>query len=213
MAEFKVFCDETRKGRVDKDGAPLECYTFAVNGAPSMKWFKPCLLPREQLPPAYDAALPTEEYYVRRCIGRLRQGRSREAFGGPSLAMGPGGVLVQQQAAPARGTVCRCDQTRRWKYTIDGREAPDTYPTEAQAREACAAAAFMSRGKLGRFAEAAEAFRQCHGKGCEVRVEGRGVVAVAEGCGTRYAVGFDAQGVRFKALAPARQVATAEQGK
>lgn len=192
--EYQVILDESKAGRVDKNGAPLECYTFTVNGTPSMKWFKPCQV---------EGLLAT--YYVERCIGRLKAGRSREAFGGPVLAMGAAGDLVWMEAPAPRGSVRRCEKRNRWVYTLDGREAEQTYPTEATAKEACACAAFMTRGKLGRLKEAVETFRACHGKGCEVRIKGRAVVAVAEGCGTRYAVGFDAAGVRFKSL-------TAEKG-
>ena len=36
-----------------------------------------------------------------------------------------------------------------WRYTLDGVQSEDSYPTEAAARSACAFAAFMTRGKLG----------------------------------------------------------------
>lgn len=187
--EYKVVKDESKVGKVDKNGAPLECYTFTINGMPSMKWFKPCMV--EGLP---------EDYYVQRCIGRLRNGRSREAFGGPIVTAGVDGNVFVSATQPPRGFVSRCAHRKRWVYTLDGSEASETFPTEAMAREACAIAAFMTRGKLGRLAEAAEAFRAEHNKACDIRVEGHGIVAHSE-CGARFAVSLTAGNApRFKRM-------------
>lgn len=171
-------------------------YTFLVDGAPSLKWFRECTV----------LGLP-KTYYVDRCVARLKAGRSREAFGdapevrldgraldpgaapdrdriaaalrsqglgegrvghvlrtlsaGGGVHRGRGGLHREEpepapasEGAPATRSGKPSPSRPAWRYVLDGRRSTQSYPTEQSARAACAVAAFMSRGKLGRLAEA-----------------------------------------------------------
>lgn len=190
MAEFQVVHDPDRENR------GIQCYTFLVDGVPSLKWFHRCHL---------SGHAPT--FYADRCIGRLKKGLSREAFGGPAV------MLAGASAAPPAGrgkvyqagTVAYTSKAGKsveraaWKYDLDGQCCGETYPTEDAAKAACALAAFMSRGKLGRVGEAQAALEAAHpGCSCKVSVCAKKHKVVAEVDGKPVAVAFTAAGVSFK---------------
>lgn len=117
-----------------------------------------------------------------------------------------------------------------WTFTVDGQPSLLYCPTEhganrsinrlrqgmsksppvamAQAKDARpmtpeddAVARFMNRGKLGRFKEAEEAFQEKHGKCCKIVIRDSAIIACCDEDGTEHSVGFEEDGVRFKALA------------
>lgn len=145
MAEFKVTKDEGRESRGIR-----QCYTFLCDDEPSMMWF------------------PTE-HAANRCISRLQQGRSREAFGGESLVRSAAGDVSSVDTQQGRGKVVKKDSevtteevtmksglkkvretSGTFSYELDGCECEETFSSEQEARTACAIKAFMTRGKLGK---------------------------------------------------------------
>jgi hypothetical protein len=84
------------QGEEDSEGVERRedyCFTFLINGQPTLRFFNRCTL--QNMP---------ETYYVDRCIGRLREGRS-DVFGGPRVMMGGQEIT--------RGTLIRTDEDRR----------------------------------------------------------------------------------------------------
>jgi hypothetical protein len=82
-----------------------------------------------------------------------------ETSGEPTTVVSRGGQSKPREARPV------------WRYTLDGLDSTDTYPSEAAARAACALAAFMSRHKLGRLKEVqARLEAEFPGQACRVWV-------------------------------------------
>lgn len=198
---YEIIHDPGREAR------GIQCLTFTVNGEPSLKWFHPCTI--EGL---------SRTYYVERCINALKAGLSREAFGGPvatirsadgparQVNLNPGGRgKVFHEDAEAAETTTRSGKTvrrggRRYRYSLGGQPSEESYPTEAAAKEACAVAAFMTRGKLGRLVEVESAFKSEYDQACVASMDSGSVIATAED-GTRYAVRLAAGEVpRFKVI-------------
>lgn len=151
---------------------------------------------------------PTE-YAARRKVQRLQQGRT-DALGGPVLMTGGGPVrtaaprarVFREDGEPSYTTTRagkRREVPKGWRFELDGTCCQGTYATEAEAREACAVRAYLTRGKLGRLKEAEEAFVAQHGKPCEVKVQGGKITAHAED-GSCHSVGFFPGQVRFKEI-------------
>lgn len=199
MPDIKIYQDEQKAKQADQ-GVPS--WTFSVDGQASGYW---C----------------TSEYVVKRVVGRLNQGKSREAFGGGLVAQhNPAtsqlqisqntssgrGKVFQQEGKPQQQTVTlKGGQKLRevpqpWQYELDGVVSEQTYKSEREARVACAWHAFMTRGKLGRLKEAEEAFEQQHGCKATVTYDGKSVLATKDD-GTQHAVGITVgQPIRFKQL-------------
>ena len=158
----------------DRAKAGVQSWTFSVDGQPSGMW------------------CPTE-YAAHRVVTRLEQGRSGEAFGRSVAVAGDRDVRVAEALPKARGRVVEVPKKGKekvalgsgkekereakpsYKYVLDGKESADEYPTEAAAREACAFAAFMTRGKLGRLAEVEEAVKADCGEDCKAAYDGKAV--------------------------------------
>lgn len=200
MPEFKVYQDAKKAAR------GLPSYSFTLDGAESLYW------------------CPTE-HAANRVIGRLRLGRSGEAFGGAGVATAgatTAAALTRGHKRPGRGKVVKAGEvTVETVTTKSGRVKPRekrpgflfeldgkadeslVVASEAEAKAMCAVAAFKTRGKLGRFAEAEAAFRDKTGKACKVHLVGRKVVAKDEDGGL-WAVGLqDGEAPRFKLVVPA----------
>jgi hypothetical protein len=198
MPEIKFIHDEQRatasRGR--------KGWTFTVDGALSLYW-------------------APSEHAIRRVASRLLAGRSGEAFGGAGLIT-PGAVTVTSRGhdRPPRGKVLQAGEVTvetvttksgrekpREKrpvfvFELDGREPTATFASLAEAKVACATAAFMTRGRLGRFAEAEAAFKDQFGKVCKVHLLGRKIVAKDEAGGI-WAVGLqEGHAPRFKLVVP-----------
>jgi hypothetical protein len=176
MHEFRVVRQEFPE-TVDATGAPVLAawYTFHVSEDgttwfPSLKWFRECNV----------AGLP-KTYYVDRCVGRVKAGRSAEAFGQSAVVLadgkpvgfaavekGRGRGAVYAETGPAkvamvtgRGGLAKPREERKgFKAKVDGAELPRTYPTEAAAKAACAIHCFMTRHKLGRVAHVLERLKE-----------------------------------------------------
>ncbi len=170
MAKYNIFKNE------DKEKAGLPCLSFTIDGYETMMWFSPCKVNGLN-----------ENYYVERCINRLKQGRS-EAFGGPGV--------VQNEKLLASGRKVRArtfeSSPRRWKYELDGKACEEHYPTESLAKEACAVKEFLTRGKLGRLKEIEESFKTKHGKECKAYVKNNKITIDA--ADDKYFAAFEATG-------------------
>lgn len=195
MADFQIIHDEAR----GKTSAGRKVWTFTVDGTPSLYW------------------CPTRPA-VERVISRLKMGRSREAFGGAAVVAGDrvigtagpgsgrGSVTSRAPATPTHtvtmgsGRTKQRDNPSTWHYSLDGTECSESFASEAEARSACAIRAFMTRGKLGRIAEAQSALEARHpGKTCKVYVCPQRHRIVGEVDGKEVHVGFDPdKGVVFK---------------
>jgi hypothetical protein len=194
MPVYEVVKDERKEER----GVP--CLTLLIDGRPTLIWCPKCETPGLG-----------EDYFVRRKIARLKAGRADALASGaaPRTAGLPGkkrtARVFQSDAAPGlitTGSGKQREAPRRWRYELGGEPSEGDYATEAQAREACACAAYLTRGKLGRLAEMEAAFEGQHGKACEARVcpERHKVVLSDEG-GTEYVAGVQPDGTfRFKAI-------------
>lgn len=141
--EFHEYTDE--KGNSVKS----PWYTFTVDDVPSMQWFRECLTP--DLGPTY---------FVQRCINRLRQGRSSEAFGS-QYTNEPGRGKVMLEPGPVKYEIIKVSEgikrreiRKGWVYTLDGVQCEKVYTTEQEAKSACAIAAFMTRHKAGQIENA-----------------------------------------------------------
>lgn len=153
MHEFTIVKKEFYEGE-DAEGKPFtkDWYTFLVDGFPSLKWFRACEV---------QGLSPT--YYVDRCINRLKAGKSREAFGGIQVGVENSGRMVVMGETAGRGIVYqdtsppevsmvngkRREKRKGFKFSCDGVEASQVYPSEQAARAACAIHCFMTRSKLG----------------------------------------------------------------
>lgn len=203
MPKFKIIHDaeraEATRGR--------KAFTFTVDGVPSLMWFPDASSEDHPGRPA--------DYFVQRAIGRLNAGRSTEAFGGPVAVASAGEVRAASQ--PARGRVEQLGQPTeatidirgkpqsgrpRFTYTLDGKPSEDSYATEAEARAACAVAAFMTRGKLGKIQAAHSALQEEYpGAECAVYVCDKRHKVCATVDGEEYHVGFEPDGTfKFKKL-------------
>lgn len=214
MPEFQIIHDEER----EEQSRGRKAFTFTVDGVPSLLWFPNAL--DEEGHPGRPA-----DYFVQRTIRRLQEGRSAEAFGdaGPAIAV-VGAVQVAQSVSrsprKARGKVVTKEVPERaeavtdmrgkpreprptYTYELDGKPSDRTYATEKEAAAACAIAAFMTRGKLGRIPDAQaaleEQFPDCV---CEVYACPTQHKVCARVDDEDYAVGFEADGTfRFKKVA------------
>lgn len=115
---------------------------------------------------------------------------------------GRGRVYSEEGKAPEGTTDSGKPRTARpvWRYSLDGKPSEKTFPTEAAAREACATAAFMTRGKLGRLAEVKAALEaQFPGVECKVwACKGEHCVRAKAG-EVEYLIGWEPDGTfRFK---------------
>ncbi len=184
----------------------LPSYSFTIDGAESLYWCR-------------------TEHAAKRVVDRLQLGRSGEAFGAAgvvSAGASTAAALTRGHKKPARGKVVRAGEVTvetvttksgRTKprekrpgflFELDGRADEGlVVASEAEAKKLCAVAAFKTRGKLGRFAEAEAAFKDAYGKACKVHLVGRKVVAKDQDGGL-WAVGLqDGEAPRFKCVAPA----------
>ena len=209
MPEITVVHDAARAA----SSGGRKAWTVLVDGAPSLYWCP-------------------SEHAARRVASRLRAGRSGEAFGGAGLVL-PAGVLATSRGHPAKargkvvsageavvetvttksGRVKPREKRPAFVFELDGKcDERRKFASEQEAKAACACAAFASRGRLGRFAEAEAAFLDAFGKKCKVQVldlpgsalHGK-VVAKDEGGGLWH-VGFRSGGgaVKFVQVVGAR---------
>lgn len=224
MPEFKVIHDPER----EESSRGRKAFTFTVDGVPSLMWF----------PNASSVDHPGRpaDYFVQRTIRRLQEGRSTEAFGdsfspqvlpegdvavrgaiGKVPRAGRGKVLElpPQEDTPTTDIRGKPRVARpRYTYELDGKTSEESYHTEAEAKAACAIAAFMTRGKLGKVAAAQAALKEQFPDGEEVEVyacaEKHKVCAVVDG--EEYAVGFEPDGsFRFKKVEVPRPAADQEE--
>lgn len=198
MPEYKTHKCPEREAR----GRP--CVSFTIDGAPTLMWWPICK--EESL--GWD-------YFARRAIKRLQAGRE-DSLGGMVKPVRAGFQATAEDAPRGRvfsvttgtPTVNARGKTReapaRWKYALDGVESEKDYPTESAAREACACAGFLSRGKLGRL----DAIRAAIGEGATVGVcPERHRIVARDAAGVEYAVALDGEGVRVKAKAATEEEA------
>lgn len=172
MIKYEIVQYDFHKEYNDK-GTPVSepWYTFLIDGQPTLKWFKECTV--EGLP---------KTYYVDRCINRLKEGKSKEAFGGVSLAL-DGSKVVANGTKSGRGRVFldtspptyetvkgkKREKRKGYKYEVDGVESDKDYSTEALAKEACAVHCFLTRNKLGQLKTAEEQLQSSFPEGtCKV---------------------------------------------
>lgn len=199
MPEIKVYQDQ------DKATRGIVSWSFTVDGIESLYWS------------------PTE-HAIRRVISRLSAGRSMEAFGGTGLVAAAGATVAAATRGArkrGRGNIVRAgdvvtetvemksgrqkvrEKRPGFVYELDGKAHEIPFTSDTDAKGACAWAAFKTRGRLGRFAEAEAAFKELFGQECKVHLFGRKVVAKAAD-GSLWSVGiFADEPVRFKKVVPA----------
>jgi hypothetical protein len=205
VPEFKVVHDEEREAT----SRGRKAFTFLVDGVPSLMWFPNASSEEHPGRPA--------DYFAQRTIRRLQEGRSTEAFGGPTVVNG-GERQHALGLRAGRGKVVEAPQPEaeaapdirgkprsarpRYKYELDGKSSEETYATEAEAKAACAVAAFMTRGRLGKLSAAQEALAEEYPDAeCEVYVCDKRHKVCATVDGEDYVVGFEPDGTfRFKKM-------------
>ena len=185
----------------------IPSYTFTVNGQESLYWCP-------------------NEYAVQRVINRLKLGRCGEAFGAAgvvsagadtALALTKGhnkksgrgkvvaaGEVTTETVTMKSGRVKTREKKPGYLYELDGKARENKiFTSETEAKAACAVEAFMSRGKLNRFAEAEATFLDKYGKKCKVQLLGRKIIAKDEDGGL-WAVGLvQGEDPWFKSIVPA----------
>lgn len=188
-------------------------WTILINDAPTLYW------------------CPTH-FAAQRVATRLRQGRSGEAFGGAGIVQ-PIGVTATTRghSSTGRGKVVSAGESTietietksgrtkpkekrpAWIFELDGKANESMkFASEQEARSYCAAAAFVTRGILGRFNEAEKAFEDNFGKKCKVQVLDlpgsalHGKIVAKDADGGLWHVGFRASGgaVKFVQVVPAK---------
>lgn len=197
---IEIYEDESRKETVERTGRPIQTWSFRVDGVESGFW-------------------SFRRYDVERCISRLREGRSSEAFGDVVDVLSNGIKVAEARTGPKQGRAkvskftpqvqasTRKMKSGRDKPTVvrdmfraevDGEYIGD-YKTEKEARAACAFRAFLTRGKAklnGQVVETAQ------GKQLTVIYNGKGLRATDKD-GNEYAVGFRKDGQHIiKATSP-----------
>lgn len=83
MPHIEIIHDKELEARTGN----RQAFTFLVDGIPSMRWF----------PNAESKEFPNRsaDYFVQRCVSRLKDGRSSEAFGNvPTVKVGASEVVV-----------------------------------------------------------------------------------------------------------------------
>lgn len=160
----------------------LKRFTFTVDGHPSLYF-------------------SSTKRNIERVIDRLKLGRSSEAFGGAGTATFARSPILVKYASltgedkPARGKVIaggevttetvetKSGRTKprekrpSFLFELDGKVYDGNHTSEAEARGACAIAAFMTRGKLGLKDEARAAFKDERGKDCKIHLVAGKLVA------------------------------------
>lgn len=202
MPEITIVHDakraETSRGR--------KAYTLTIDGQPSRYW------------------CPTEAA-AQRVARRLLLGRSGEAFGlhvvstdtqrvggatrghdkpGRAKVVAMGEVTVEEVTLKS-GRVKPREKMPGFGFELDGKEPAETFASEQAAKVGAACAAFLTRGKHLRFAEAEAAFRDKYGLSCKVQYVGpTAQVAAKDEQGNVYAVGIVAgEPIWFKLTVPA----------
>lgn len=189
--KIEVYEDKARKKLTEDTGRPIQTWTFKVDGQESGFW-------------------SFRQYDVERCISRLKEGRSSEAFGDVVDVLSNGIKVAEARVGPKQGraTVTQFtpqvqQSTRKMKSgahkpavvrdmyraEVDGQHIGD-FATQKEARSACAFKAFMTRGKAklnGQTVETAQ------GKKLTVTYTGKGIKAVDEE-GNQHAFGFRKDG-------------------
>jgi len=185
---IEIYQDTSRAAMTDR---AVPSWSFRIDGIESGFWS------------------PTR-YAVERCISRLKEGRSREAFGDKVDVFSNGVKVAEARTGPGQGrakvTQFQPNVQQSTRKMKSGREKPPVnrpmfraeldgehigdYATEKEARAACAFKAFMTRGKAKLHDQQVET---AQGKRLTVKYTGKGLRAV-DNDGNEYAVGFRSDG-------------------
>lgn len=192
---IEIYKDESPSTAASYGQSGRWCWSFRVDGRESGFW-----------------SLTKEA--VERCVNRLSQGRSREAFGDVVDIMASGNKIAEARIGPYRGraTIEKMEEptpkspkpkprtmasgkvkatpTRTMhKAKVDGIEI-GVYESESKARRACAFAAFMTRGRMilhGKTIETTDGTKiACH-------FDGKSLIGTSTK-GEKYAIGYDSGG-------------------
>ena len=208
MSDISIIHDAARE--VSSRG--MKAFTFTIGGQSSGYWAR-------------------TKAAIERVVTRLKLGRSGEAWGGAGVVtVGDKEVATANSRGhdkPARGKIVKAGEvttstvtTKSGKekiretrpgfiYELDGKASDKIVTSETEARQLCATHAFMTRNKLGRFAEAEAHFKDQFGKTCKIHCVpefGHKVIAKDQDGGL-WSVGFKAgingDKIKFTAVVPA----------
>lgn len=194
---IEIYQDKEREAK-----GITQCWSFRVDGAESGFW-------------------SPNRYAIERCISRLKEGRSSEAFGDTVNVMANGVKVAEAKMGASKGrakvtchTPMASTATRKtksgkekpainrpvYRAELDGEHIGD-FPTEKEARAACAIKAFMTRGKASLHGKTVQTEA---GKTLQVTYTGKGLRAVDKE-GNEYAVGYRSDGKHVIKLIPPRE--------